>query len=139
MRSSNCWLPSRSTSRRSRTTNTMTLCEHHLLPFHGIACVGYLPADRIVGLSKLARVVHRFAADFQTQERLTMQVAEWLEEHLRPKGVGVVIEADHTCMTLRGVRAQAARTVTSALRGQLRRDERSRSEFLALVTGGGRA
>jgi GTP cyclohydrolase I len=113
-----------------------SLCEHHLLPFHGVACVGYLPAERIVGLSKLARVVHRFAADLQTQERLTMEVADWLEDHLQPTGIGVVIEADHTCMTLRGVRAQAARTVTSALRGQLRHDERSRAEFLALVAVG---
>jgi GTP cyclohydrolase I len=114
-----------------------SLCQHHLLPFHGVAHVGYLPAERIVGLSKLARVVHRFAADLQTQERLTMQVAGWLDEQLQPKGVGVVIEADHMCMALRGVRADGARTVTSALHGQLRHDERSRAEFLALVTLGG--
>ena len=114
-----------------------SLCQHHLLPFHGVAHVGYLPAERIVGLSKLARVVHRFAADLQTQERLTMQVAGWLDEQLQPKGVGVVIEADHMCMALRGVRADGARTVTSALHGQLRHDERSRAEFLALVTVGG--
>ena len=73
-----------------------SFCEHHLLPFHGVAHVGYLPDERILGLSKLARVVDRFAADLQTQERLTMQVADWLDEHLRPKGVGVVIEADHS-------------------------------------------
>jgi GTP cyclohydrolase IA len=114
-----------------------SLCQHHLLPFHGVAHVGYLPAERIVGLSKLARVVHGFAADLQTQERLTMQVAGWLDEQLQPKGVGVVIEADHMCMALRGVRADGARTVTSALHGQLRHDERSRAEFLALVTLGG--
>ena len=114
-----------------------SLCQHHLLPFHGVAHVGYLPAERIVGLSKLARVVHRFAADLQTQERLTMQVAGWLDEQFQPKGVGVVIEADHMCMALRGVRADGARTVTSALHGQLRHDERSRAEFLALVTVGG--
>jgi GTP cyclohydrolase IA len=114
-----------------------SLCQHHLLPFHGVAHVGYLPAERIVGLSKLARVVHRFAADLQSQERLTMQVVGWLDEQLQPKGVGVVIEADHMCMALRGVRADGARTVTSALHGQLRHDKRSRSEFLALVTGGG--
>jgi GTP cyclohydrolase IA len=116
-----------------------SLCQHHLLPFHGVAHVGYLPAERIVGLSKLARVVHRFAADLQTQERLTMQVAGWLDEHLRPKGVGVVIEADHMCMALRGARAEGARTVTSALHGQLRHDERSRAEFVALAAVGGRS
>jgi GTP cyclohydrolase I len=110
-----------------------SLCEHHLLPFHGVAHVGYLPADRIVGLSKLARVVHWCAADFQTQERLTMEISELLEENLQPKGVGVVLEADHLCVSLRGVRAEGARTVTSALKGQLRNDDRSRAEFLALV------
>lgn len=112
-----------------------SLCEHHLLPFHGVAHVGYLPAEHIVGLSKLARVVHWFASDLQTQERLTMDVAGWLDEHLEPKGVGVVIDAEHTCMTLRGVRSEGARTVSSALRGRLRHDERSRAEFLALVAG----
>ncbi len=114
-----------------------SLCQHHLLPFRGVAHVGYLPAERIIGLSKLARVVHRFAADLQIQERLTMQVAGWLDEHLQPKGVGVVIEADHMCMALRGVRADGALTVTSALQGQLRHDERSRAEFFALVGIGG--
>ena len=112
-----------------------SLCEHHLLVFHGVAHVGYLPAERILGLSKLARVVDHFAADLQTQERLTMQVAGWLDEHLRPKGVGVVIEADHLCMSLRGVRANGARTLTSALRGLLRSDARSRQEFFALTSG----
>jgi GTP cyclohydrolase I len=110
-----------------------SLCEHHLLPFHGIAHVGYLPAGRILGLSKLARVVDRFAADLQTQERLTMQVAGWLDEHLRPKGVGVVIEAEHLCMSLRGVRASGTRTLTSAVHGLLRDDARSRQEFFALA------
>ena len=84
-----------------------SLCEHHLLPFNGVAHVGYLPAERMLGLSKLARVVDHFAADLQTQERLTMQVAGWLDEQLSPKGVGVVIEANHTCMSLRGARATA--------------------------------
>ena len=112
-----------------------SLCEHHLLPFHGVAHVGYLPAERILGLSKLARVVDRFAADLQTQERLTMQIAGWLDQHLRPKGVGVVIEADHMCMSLRGVRASGARTLTSAMHGLLRDDARSRQEFFALTDG----
>lgn len=112
-----------------------SLCEHHLLPFHGLAHVGYLPAQRILGLSKLARVVEHFAADLQTQERLTMQVADWLATRLRPKGVGVVIEADHTCMSLRGVRSSGARTLTSAVHGLLRDDARSRQEFFALTNG----
>jgi GTP cyclohydrolase I len=112
-----------------------SLCEHHLLPFHGVAHVGYLPSERILGLSKLARVVDHFAADLQTQERLTMQVAGWLEEHLRPKGVGVVMEADHMCMSLRGVRASGAHTLTSSVHGVLRDDARSRQEFFALTGG----
>lgn len=112
-----------------------SLCEHHLLPFHGVAHVGYLPGGRILGLSKLARVVDGFAADLQTQERLTKQVADWLEGCLQPKGVGVVIEADHMCMSLRGVRASGARTLTSALHGVLRHDARSRQEFFALTGG----
>jgi GTP cyclohydrolase IA len=110
-----------------------SLCEHHLLPFYGVAHVGYLPAGRILGLSKLARVVDQFAADLQTQERLTMKVANWLEEHLEPKGVGVVVEADHTCMTLRGVRAIGARTLTSNVRGLLRDNVQSRQEFFSLA------
>ena len=110
-----------------------SLCEHHLLPFHGVAHVGYLPADRILGLSKLARVVEHFAADLQVQERLTKQVADWLQERLQPKGVGVVIEAEHLCMSLRGVRAEGSRTITSALHGIVRDDARSRQEFFALT------
>jgi GTP cyclohydrolase I len=110
-----------------------SLCQHHLLPFTGLAHVGYLPADRILGLSKLARVVLLFARRLQLQERLTTQVADWLQAHLEPKGVGVVLEAAHQCMTLRGVRAAGARTVTSALHGRLRTDPRSRQEFLALT------
>jgi len=110
-----------------------TVCEHHLLPFSGVAHVGYLPAERILGLSKLARLVEHFAARPQTQERLTRQVADCLLEHLRPRGAGVVLEAEHTCMTLRGVRATGATTVTSALLGSLRTDPRSRSEFFALA------
>ena len=110
-----------------------TLCEHHMLLFSGVAHVGYLPGDRILGLSKLARLVDHFAAQPQTQERLTMQVARCLEANLRPRGVGVVLEAEHTCMTQRGIRALGATTVTSALLGALRSDPRSRAEFFALA------
>jgi GTP cyclohydrolase IA len=110
-----------------------SLCEHHLLPFHGVAHVGYLPGAHIVGLSKLARVVEHVARDLQVQERLTKQVADWLEETLAPKGIGVVLEAEHLCMSMRGVRAHGSRTVTSTLHGVLRDDARSRSEFFALT------
>jgi GTP cyclohydrolase I len=110
-----------------------SLCEHHLLPFTGTACVGYLPGDRILGLSKLARVVEHFARRLQVQERLTKQVAEWLIERLEPRGVGVVIRAEHTCMTLRGVHATGSTTLTSAMLGTLRSDPRSRAEFFALT------
>ena len=110
-----------------------TVCEHHLLPFSGVAHVGYLPGERILGLSKLARLVEHFAARPQTQERLTKQVADTLAELLQPRGAGVVLEAEHTCMTLRGVRALGATTVTSALVGLLRTDARSRAEFFALA------
>jgi GTP cyclohydrolase I len=109
-----------------------SLCEHHLLPFSGVASIGYLPGDRILGLSKLARVLDLFARDLQVQERLTQQVADWLQENLAPRGVGVVIEAEHQCMSLRGVRARGSRTTTSALHGLLREDARSRQEFFAL-------
>ncbi|HET9255895.1 MAG TPA: GTP cyclohydrolase I FolE [Pseudonocardiaceae bacterium] len=117
----------------AKTIPVQSLCEHHLLPFHGVAHVGYLPGRRILGLSKLARVVELFARDLQVQERLTQQVADGLQEHLAPKGVGVVIEAEHLCMSLRGVRATGSRTVTSALHGLLREDARSRQEFFALT------
>jgi GTP cyclohydrolase I len=110
-----------------------SLCEHHLLPFAGVAHIGYLPGDRILGLSKLARVLDLFARDLQVQERLTQQVADWLQEHLAPRGVGVVIEAEHLCMSLRGVRATGSRTITSALHGLLRDDVRSRTEFFSLA------
>jgi GTP cyclohydrolase I len=110
-----------------------SVCEHHLLPFHGVAHVGYLPGARILGLSKLARVVELFARRLQVQERLTRQVADWLDEHLAPKGVGVVLDAEHMCMSLRGVQATGARTITSTLHGQLREDGRSRQEFFALT------
>jgi GTP cyclohydrolase IA len=111
-----------------------SVCEHHLLPFIGVAHVGYLPGGRILGLSKLARVVELFAHGPQVQERLTKQVATWLDLHLQPRGVGVVIEAEHLCMTLRGVKATGSRTLTSTLSGTLRSDLRSRAEFLALTT-----
>jgi GTP cyclohydrolase I len=110
-----------------------SVCEHHLLPFVGVAHVGYLPGDRILGLSKLARVVEHFACRPQVQERLTKQVADWLADQLRPKGVGVVIEAEHSCMTLRGVQAVGSSTVTSTMLGVLREDARSRQEFFALT------
>ncbi|HET6634636.1 MAG TPA: GTP cyclohydrolase I FolE [Streptomyces sp.] len=117
----------------ARDIPVRSVCEHHLLPFVGVAHVGYLPGARILGLSKLARVVEHFACRPQVQERLTKQAADWLEEHLQPKGVGVVIEAEHTCMTLRGVQAAGSKTVTSTLLGTLRSDASSRQEFLALT------
>ena len=110
-----------------------SLCMHHLLPFQGVAHVGYLPGERIIGLSKLGRVVESFSRDLQIQERLTTQIADWLERELEPKGVGVVLEAEHMCMSLRGVQKLGAMTVTSALRGQVRDDARTRQEFLALT------
>jgi GTP cyclohydrolase I len=110
-----------------------SLCEHHLLPFTGVAHVGYLPGSRILGLSKFARTVEFFARRAQTQERLTMEIAEHLAERLEPRGVGVVIEAEHTCMSLRGARAAGARTVTASLQGRLRDDPKTRAEFLSLT------
>jgi GTP cyclohydrolase IA len=117
----------------ARSIQFHSLCEHHLLPFQGVAHVAYLPGERIVGLSKLARVVELFARGLQVQERLTTQIAEWLDERLAPKGVGVVLEAEHLCMTLRGVQKPGTLTVTSALRGLVRDDPRTRQEFLALT------
>src|SRR3954452_6793099 len=111
-----------------------SLCMHHLLPFHGVAHVGYLPGERIIGLSKLGRVVELFARDLQIQERLTTQIANWLVRELEPKGVGVVLEAEHLCMSLRGVQKLGAKTVTSALHGLVRDDARTRGELLALTT-----
>jgi GTP cyclohydrolase I len=117
----------------ARSIPLRSVCEHHLLPFVGTAHIGYLPGQRILGLSKLARILEHFACRPQVQERLTKQVADWLQTHLEPKGVGVVIQAEHTCMTLRGVQATGATTMTSTLLGLLRSDARSRSEFLALT------
>lgn len=109
-----------------------SLCAHHLLPFTGIAHVGYLPGERIVGLSKLARVVAHFARRLQVQERLTKQVADWIAQELQPRGVGVVLRAEHQCMTIRGVQAAGSSTVTSTMHGLLRTNPASREEFLAL-------
>ncbi len=110
-----------------------SVCEHHLLPFSGHATVGYLPAERILGLSKLARVVELFARRPQVQERMTQQVARFLDDELHPKGVGVVLSAEHSCMTVRGAMAQGSVTTTSALLGLVRSDSRTRAEFLALA------
>jgi GTP cyclohydrolase I len=110
-----------------------SLCEHHMLPFTGVAHVAYLPGERILGLSKLARTVEFFARRVQTQERLTSQVADHLHDRLAPLGVGVVIEAEHSCMSLRGARATGASTLTTVLRGRLRDDPASRAEFLSLT------
>ncbi|NJC73944.1 GTP cyclohydrolase I FolE [Planosporangium thailandense] len=117
----------------ARAIPIRSVCEHHLLPFIGVAHVGYLPGERILGLSKLARVVELFAHGPQVQERLTKQVADWLTTHLHPRGVGVVIEAEHLCMTLRGVQAVGTTTITSTLLGTLRDDARSRAEFFTLA------
>jgi GTP cyclohydrolase I len=116
-----------------RDVELYSLCEHHLLPFFGRAHIAYLPDRRIVGLSKLARVVDVFARRLQVQERLTEQIADALEEALEPRGVGVVIEAAHLCMMMRGVEKQNSRTITSAVRGSFRTDPKTRDEFLRLA------
>jgi GTP cyclohydrolase I len=120
----------------ARSIPFASLCEHHVLPFVGVAHVGYLPADRILGLSKLARVVEHFAHGLQVQERLTVQIADWLDEQLSPRGVGVVLEAEHLCMSIRGVRSTGGRTLTSRVTGTLRTDPRARQEFFALCRSG---
>jgi len=119
-----------------RDIELYSLCEHHLLPFFGRAHVAYIPNGRLIGLSKLPRIVEVFARRLQVQERLTDQVADAVMEVLRPQGVGVVIEAAHLCMMMRGVEKQNSRTVTSAVRGTFREDSRTRSEFLRLVAAG---
>ncbi len=116
-----------------RDIRFVSFCEHHMLPVLGRAHVGYLPTDRVVGISKLARVVHGFSRRLQIQEKLTAQIADTIQEVLRPKGVGVVIEAEHHCMTLRGVNTPGASLSTSAFLGVLREDPRTREEFLRLV------
>jgi GTP cyclohydrolase I len=119
-----------------RDIEVYSLCEHHLLPFFGRAHVAYIPDGKIVGLSKLPRIVEVFARRLQVQERLTDQVADAVMEILQPQGVGVVIEAAHFCMMMRGVEKQNSRTVTSALRGGFRDDPKTRDEFLRLAHGG---
>ncbi len=114
-----------------------SLCEHHLLPFIGTAHVGYLPKGRVIGLSKIPRIVDMYAHRLQVQERLTVQVADFLMERLSPKGVACVVEASHLCTMMRGVRKQEARMVTSSMLGTFRRDARTRGEFMGLIGKGG--
>lgn len=114
-----------------------SLCEHHLLPFYGKAHVAYLPKDRVIGLSKIPRVVDMFGRRLQVQERMTQQIAECIEEVLEPRGVGVILEAQHFCMMMRGVEKQHSGTVTSAMLGAFREQKETRDEFLALVRDGG--
>lgn len=116
-----------------RDIELYSLCEHHMLPFFGKCHVAYIPNGKIVGLSKLPRIVDVFARRLQVQERLTEQIAGAIEEVLEPRGVGVVIEAEHLCMMMRGVEKQNSRTLTSALRGSFRDDARTRDEFLRLA------
>jgi len=116
-----------------RDIEFFSLCEHHLLPFIGKAHVGYLPKGRVVGLSKIPRIVDMYAQRLQIQERLTMQVADFLMERLEPKGVACVIEATHLCTMMRGVKKQEATMVTSAMTGTFRRDARTRAEFMGLI------
>jgi GTP cyclohydrolase I len=114
-----------------------SMCEHHLLPFMGKAHIAYIPSDgKVIGLSKLARICESFAKRPQLQERLTAQIADFLDEHLNPMGVAVVVEAEHLCMTMRGARASGAQTRTSALRGTMRSDSKTRAEAMSLLTGG---
>ena len=119
-----------------RDIELYSMCEHHMLPFFGKAHIAYIPNGQIVGLSKLARVVDVFARRLQVQERMTDQLAQTMQCTLKPEGVGVVIEAYHLCMMMRGVEKQNSRTVTSAVRGVFRDDARTREEFLRLVVGG---
>jgi GTP cyclohydrolase IA len=122
-----------------RDIEFFSLCEHHLLPFIGRAHVGYLPKGRVIGLSKIPRIVDMYAQRLQVQERLTVEVADFLMEKLEPKGVGCVIEATHLCTMMRGVRKQEATMVTSSMVGTFRRDARTRAEFMGLIgkPGGG--
>lgn len=119
-----------------RDIRVVSFCEHHMLPFLGKAHVGYLPDDRVVGISKLARVVHGFARRLQIQEKLTAEIAEAIQDILKPKGVGVVIVSEHSCMTMRGVNTPGSRLTTSHLLGGLRDDPRTRQEFFDLVRNG---
>lgn len=116
-----------------------SLCEHHLVPFFGKAHVAYIPEDgRVTGLSKLARVVQAFARRLQVQERMTSQIADTMMEHLQPKGVAIVVEAEHLCMSMRGVRQPGTKTITSAVRGVFRTDDSTRAEAFALIRNGSR-
>jgi GTP cyclohydrolase IA len=119
-----------------RDIRVVSFCEHHMLPFLGKAHVGYLPRNRVVGISKLARVVHGFARRLQIQEKLTAEIAEAIQDILQPKGVGVVIVSEHSCMTMRGVNTPGSRLTTSHLLGGVRDDPRTRQEFFELVRGG---
>lgn len=121
-----------------RDIELFSLCEHHLLPFFGRCHVGYIPRKRVIGLSKVARLVNLYARRLQLQERLTRQIAEALMEHVNPEGVGVVVEAQHLCMVMRGVEKQSSRTVTSAMRGVFRERKHTRDEFLSLIQDGAR-
>ena len=114
----------------------VSFCEHHMLPFLGTAHVGYLPRNRVVGISKLARVVHGFARRLQIQEKLTAEIAEAIHDILEPKGVGVVLVSEHSCMTMRGVNTPGSRLTTSHLLGEVRDDPRTRQEFFELVRNG---
>ena len=109
------------------------MCEHHLLPFNGVAHVAYIPNGKVTGLSKLARVVEEIARRPQVQERMTQQIAEVIEEHLHTKGVAVVISAEHSCMSIRGIKKPGSSTVTSALRGLFRSSQPTRAEFMSLI------
>jgi GTP cyclohydrolase I len=120
-----------------RDIRVVSFCEHHMLPFLGTAHVGYLPTDRVVGISKLARVVHGFAKRLQIQEKLTAEIADAIQEILQPKGVGVVIVSEHSCMTMRGVNTPSSRLTTSSLLGVIRDDPRTRQEFFDLVRSPG--
>lgn len=120
-----------------RDIRVVSFCEHHMLPFLGRAHVGYLPTDRVVGISKLARVVHGFARRLQIQEKLTAQIAEAIDDILQPKGVGVLIVSEHSCMTMRGVNTPGSQLTTSRLLGDIRDDPRTRQEFLKLVGASG--
>lgn len=119
-----------------RDIRVVSFCEHHMLPFLGRAHVGYLPTNRVVGISKLARVVNGFARRLQIQEKLTAEIAEAIQDVLQPQGVGVMIEAEHSCMTMRGVNTPGSNLTTSRLMGVIRDDPRTREEFLRLVRGG---
>lgn len=115
-----------------------SICEHHLMPFIGSAHVAYLPSGRILGVSKLARIVDCFAHRLQTQERLTYKIADFIMTNLKPLGVGVVMEASHSCMTIRGIKKPGSAMVTSAIRGIFRKDPRSRNELMSLIHNGNR-